>query len=424
MQWEDLILVSVDDHVVEPPHVFEGRLPKKYQDRAPRLITNDDGSQIWTFEDEVVTYIGLNAVAGRPPEEYGVDPTSYSGMREGCYDIHERILDMNANGVLASLNFPTFPQFAGQLFSRQKDKDLSIAVIQAYNDWHIDDWAGTYPGRIIPCCLIPFWDTELAAAEVRRISEKGCHAVTFSENPYKLGYPSLHGGEWDPFFAACAEVGTVVCTHLGSSSSLPETSPDAPMDVSMVLSPANLMALATDILFSGIFNKFPTLKVALSEGGIGWIPYFLERSDYVYRHHHAWTGTDFGGRLPSEVFRDHMITCFIDDEVGVAMRDRIGIETICWECDYPHSDSTWPKSPERVLEYMSALSDEELRMVTHENALRHFQFDAFSHVPREQAAAGALRATVPDRNLVISDGRRPVLTVGNPTGHQYHKVDA
>ena len=116
MRTEDLILVSVDDHVVEPPNVFTDRLAAKYVDRAPRLITKDDGSNRWVFNGEEVANVALNAVAGRPEEELGIEPTSFDDIRKGTWDVDERVKDMDANGVLGSMCFPTFPQFCGQLF--------------------------------------------------------------------------------------------------------------------------------------------------------------------------------------------------------------------------------------------------------------------------------------------------------------------
>src|ERR1700722_15704104 len=207
MQAEDLILVSVDDHVVEPPDMFEGRVPAKWKDRAPRIIHNADGTDVWSFEGNIIPNVGLNAVVGRPPEEYGIEPTSFAEMRKGCYDIDERIRDMNANGVLGSMCFPSFIQFCGQLFARTEDKDLAIDMLRAYNDWHIEDWCGASPGRFTPLGIPPIWDPQLMAAEVRRVAAKGCHAVTFSENPSKLGWPSFHSDHWDPFWRACGEEG-------------------------------------------------------------------------------------------------------------------------------------------------------------------------------------------------------------------------
>ena len=141
------------------------------------------------------------------------------------------------------------------------------------------------------------------AAEVHRLAAKGCRAVTFSENPAHLGLPSLHSDHWDPFWAACEDEQTVVCLHIGSSSQLVVTAEDAPMDVLITLSPINLVQAAADLIWSPVFRKFPSFKIAMSEGGIGWIPYFLDRIDYVYEHHQAWTGQDFGDQLPSQVFQ-------------------------------------------------------------------------------------------------------------------------
>ena len=150
MDINDMVLVSVDDHVVEPPHLFEGRLPAKYADLAPQFVTRDDGTNAWVYEGQEIANVALNAVAGRPPEEYGMEPTSFAELRAGCYDIDERVKDMDANGVLGSLCFPSFPQFCGQLFARTEDKDVALAMVRAYNDWHIDEWCGTPPGPVHP----------------------------------------------------------------------------------------------------------------------------------------------------------------------------------------------------------------------------------------------------------------------------------
>ena len=406
MHIDDLILVSVDDHVVEPPDLFDGHIPARYADLAPKVVTKDDGTDAWVFEGQEATNVGLNAVAGRPPDEYGVEPTRFGEMRPGCFDIDERVRDMDANGVLASMNFPSFPQFCGQYFARAQDKDLGLAVLRAYNDWHVDEWCGTHPGRMIPLALPPIWDPQLMADEVRRMARKGCHAVTFSENPEKLGHPSLHSGHWDPFWQACNDEGTVVCLHIGSSSSVVITSIDAPVDTMITLQPINIVQAAADVIWSPVLRKFPDLTIALSEGGIGWIPYFLERIDHVYKHHRAWTHQDFGDKLPSELFRERIVTCFIDDAFGVRSRDLLDIDMVTWECDYPHSDSTWPRSPETLAAYLDGVPDDEVAKITHENALRLFSFAPFTHVPKDQATVGALRARATDVDLGYRSSER------------------
>jgi predicted TIM-barrel fold metal-dependent hydrolase len=394
MQAEDLILVSVDDHVVEPPDLFEGHLPDKWMEYAPKFVHKDNGTDVWSYEGGEIPNIGLNAVAGKPPEEYGIEPTALSGIRKGCWDIHERVNDMNRNGVLGSMCFPSFVQFCGQLFSRSKDLDMGLNLLRAYNDWHIDEWCGTYPGRFIPLTIPPIWDPQLMADEVRRVAKKGAHAVTFSENPAKLGWPHIFGGHWDPFFAACQDEGMVICLHIGSSSTTLALEPGAPIDVMIQLTPLNTMHAATDLLWSKVLRQFPDLKFALSEGGTGWVPYWLERSDYTYQQHRFWTHQDFGDQLPSQVALDHFSFCFISDRAGVEDRHRIGIDNITWECDYPHSDSTWPHSPEAMAKQVEGVPEDEVAKLTYENAMRIYQFDPFQHRTKEKATVGALRAEV------------------------------
>jgi len=404
---DDMILVSVDDHVIEPPTMFDAHWPAKYADRKPRVVKTDDGGDIWEFEGERAISVGLNAVAGCPPEEYNIDPTEYTQMRPGCFQAEERVADMSASGVLAALNFPTFPHFCGQYFGRIADKDMAAIAVRAYNDWSIDEWAGGHPDRFIPLALPILWDIDAAVAEVRRVAAKGCHAITFSEAPVKLGLPSYHSGKWDPFLAACAENEVTVCLHIGSSSSLPVTAPDAPPEVTISLTPLNSMQAVADIVFSGVFKRVPGLQISMSEGGVGWLPYLLERMDYVYGRHHAWTQTDLGGSLPSEVFAEHFWTCFIDDRAGVANRALVGIDRMMWELDYPHSDTTWPNAPEQLWEHFVGVPDADIDKITHGNAMRAFSFDPYAHRARERCTVAALRAEAAGVDTSIKSlGRR------------------
>ena len=292
MERDDLILISVDDHIIEPPDMFVNHLPWKYRSEAPRLVHRGDGTDVWQFREMVIPNAALNAVAGRPKEEYGLEPQGLDEIRPGCYDVHERVKDMNAGGILASMNFPSFPGFAARLFATE-DSDFSLALVRAYNDWHIDEWCGAYPGRFIPMALPVIWDPELCAQEVRRVAAKGCHSLTFSENPSVMGYPSFHSEHWDPLWRALCDTGTVLNVHIGSSGRMVISAPDAPPDVMITLQPMNIVQAAADLLWSRAIKQFPDLKIALSEGGTGWIPYFLERADRTYEMHSTWTGQDF-----------------------------------------------------------------------------------------------------------------------------------
>ena len=402
MNKEDMILISVDDHIVEPPDMFKNHLAKKYIDEAPRLVHNPDGSDTWQFRDIVIPNVALNAVAGRPKEEYGLEPQGLDEIRPGCYNVDERVKDMNAGGILGSICFPSFPGFAGRLFVTD-DPDFSLALLQAYNDWHIEEWCGAYPARFIPMALPVIWDAEKCAEEVRRVAKKGVHALTFTENPAAMGYPSFHNEYWNPLWKALCDTNTVMNVHIGSSGRLAITAPDAPMDVMITLQPMNIVQAAADLLWSKPIKEYPDLKIGLSEGGTGWIPYFLERADRTFEMHSTWTHQDFGGKLPSEVFREHFLTCFISDHVGVKLRNEVGIDNIAWEADYPHSDSMWPGAPEQLHDVLTEhnVPDDDINKMTYENAMRWYSFDPFSHITREQATVGALRKAAEGHDVSI-----------------------
>ncbi|MEA3077803.1 MAG: hypothetical protein QOF60_2711 [Actinomycetota bacterium] len=414
MDMNDLILVSTDDHIIEPPDMFDDMLPKKFQDRAPRVVGDNKMGFNWTVDGHEAKQLALAATAGRGvggrAQQLHDEPKSFSEIRPGTYDVHERIKDMDANGVLGSLNFPSFPRFSGALFAEvaKTDAELALAVVEAYNNWHVDKWCGEYPGRFIPCVLGPIWDAELMADEMRRVAAKGVHAVAFSMNPFGLGLPSLHDAYWDPFWKACEENEIVVCMHIGSGANMIQTSPDAPMLTRVTCSGINIYPTAADLIWSPMMHKFPNLMFALSEGGIGWVPYFLERADFTYKHHVGdLPDHPFYGEKPSERFNRRLVTCFIDDAHGVQSLDVMNVDNVTWECDYPHPDSTWPNTPEDAWVYMKMVGDDEVvNKITHLNANRIFNFDPFSHMPKEQSTVGALRARVPGHDVSYVPGKQ------------------
>ncbi len=410
MKIEDMILISVDDHIIEPPSMFDAHIPATLKDKAPKCVTTENGDNYWIFEDRKVINVGLNAVAGRPREEYGVEPTSLSQLRKGTYDVHARVDDMNANGLLGSLNFGTFVGFDGAFFLDSKDKKLAFSILQAYNDWHIDEWCGSHPGRFIPLAIIPLWDVNLAVEEIKRVVAKGCRAISFSDNPNAKGLPSIHKEYWEPLWKICNDERVVINCHIGTGYAPPHPSMDSPIDAWITSMPMAIATSAADWIQLTALQRYPDLKIALSEGGIGWVPYFLERADFTHEHHHEWTHTDFGGRKPSDIFREHFLTCFIDDKFGVKNRHEVGIDTICYECDYPHSDSVWPKAPEYLMAGFDGVPDEDIDKMTHLNVIRAYDYDPFSILGRENCTVGALRkqAEHVDTSPKSAGGNRPV----------------
>ena len=382
---EHMQLVSVDDHAIEPPTVWTDRLPAGDHEAGPhveeRVVSTSaqlgkavEGLQeVWVYEGKPYPEIGLNAVAGKDPTEYDTEPTRYADMIPGCYDPVARVADMDLDGIAAQLCFPSFPRFSGTRFLVAEDKDLALRCVRAWNDWMLEDWCGAAPGRYIPVSILPLWDPDLAAGELRRMAEKGTKAITFPENPVPLGLPSFHTDHWDPVLAAAEEAGTPLCLHFGTSGRIPQTAPDAPMPVMIALMGCNSMYTLVDLLFSPVFHKFPRLKVSLAEGGIGWIPYQLERLDYVWERHRWYSGINTEAR-PSDLFRRNVWGCFIDDEAGLALRHTIGVDRLTWECDYPHSDSNWPHARKRAAEMLAEVPDDEAHQIAELNARALFNF--------------------------------------------------
>jgi predicted TIM-barrel fold metal-dependent hydrolase len=369
-------VISVDDHLIEPPDLFEGRVPARLADRAPRIVENDDGTQYWLYEGRSYPNVGLNAVVGRARETWSMDPSRFDEMRPGCFDIHARVADMDVNGVWASLCFPSLVAgFCGSVFMRSEDPELGLACLRAWNDWHIEVWAGTYPDRIIPLQLPWMADVEVGAEEIRRNAERGFKAVSFPEFPAQLGLPSVFTDHWDPLLAACAETGTVVCMHTGASAWAPLPSPGPPFELLPTLFPVNALIAAAEWLWSGVPVRFPELSLALSEGGIGWVPMLLDRVDYVLAHSASGTesGAWTGDLLPSEVLRRNFFFCSIDDPSLVELRHVIGIDHIMVESDYPHADSTWPDTQLVLEKTLGSLPDAELRAIAYANAARLFR---------------------------------------------------
>jgi predicted TIM-barrel fold metal-dependent hydrolase len=401
---EELVLISVDDHICEPADMFDAHVPAKYKAHAPRVVESD-GRHQWIYFDKPGRDLGLNAVAGKPREMYNVDALRYDEMRPGCYDVHERVRDMNAGGQLAGLNFPNFTGFAGQVLNQGPERDVNLVMIKAYNDWHVDEWCGAYPERFIPCGILPLFDPVEAAKEVRRLADKGCHAVTFSENPEALGMPSIFTDHWDPLFGAACDVGTVLCCHVGSSSRSAPSAPDAPAGVRMTSSSVMSIFTLVDLLWATFWERFPTLKFSLTEGDVGWIPYFLWRAEHVDERHSGWTKHAFPPGGPWQVFRDHILCCFITDPIAIQLLDRFDPGQLCWESDYPHSDSSWPNAPETVAHLFTGVTSDVVARVTHENAIRHYQFDPFKTRSKEHCTAGFLRAESPDVDVITRVGR-------------------
>lgn len=385
--------ISVDDHVIEPPDLWEGRMPEKFAETGPRVIrerlrflpgtrgkkwAKDDDAEwcdAWHLEDVVIPLTFLLAPVGK--EVVDVEVATYDQLHPGTWKQPERLVDMEQSHVSSSMCFPNLFRFAGQTFSELRDKELGLACIQGYNDWIIDEWSGgDARGKLLPVTVVPLWDADLAAAEVRRCAAKGSFLVTFPENPHPLGFPSLYQpGYWTPFFDACEETGTVLNMHIGTSSKMfVANPPDAPWIVTSSQTFINSQGSLLDYVFSGTLERHPSLTLSYSEGQVGWLPYVMERADKLWAERHD---NEFGSALtapPSEFIQGSVFFCIFDDPVGLRLRDLIGMSQIVFETDYPHPDSTFPHTLE-TFETMcttAELSSNEMHALARGNAIRGY----------------------------------------------------
>ncbi len=383
-------IVSLDDHVVEPPDLWTARLPAKYRDVGPHIVMAPSGTPIldgggyieapgtegpdvawWFYEDHKYSVKRMIAAAGYPADEIGMHGVTYDQMRPGCWQPQARLEDMTMNHVEASLSFPNYPRFCGQLFMRGHDKELARLCVEAYNDWQVEEWCAGSNGRLIPLCLVPMWDVELAAAEVRRNAARGVRVVAFSELPAWLGLPSIHSGYWEPFFQACDETSTVLAMHIGSGTKTITSSPDAPDAVQAVNMYANSSTSLIDFLFSGVLVRHPNLQLLYAEAQIGWIPYVLERIDDVWETHRGWSESQkYVSDKPSQYYYRQVTSCFFKDTVGVQNLDLVGQKNIAFETDYPHQDSTWPNTHQVAKELFGHLDDDAVFDIVRGNAIR------------------------------------------------------
>jgi predicted TIM-barrel fold metal-dependent hydrolase len=275
---------------------------------------------------------------------------------------------MDINGVWASLNFPSMiTGFCGRVFSQASDPELGLATTRAWNDWFFDEWYSPHPERMIPMGITWLADPEIGAEEIRRNAARGFRSVTLPERPHRIGFPTIFSDYWDPIMKACAETDTVISLHVGSSGMAdhPEGAPTLALGATL-FGQLSLSACA-EWVWSGWSVKYPNLKIAMSEGGIGGVGMLIDRLDNIVDR--SGYGLDtFKDIRPAEVLKSRFWFCTLDDPSTINTRYAIGVDHIMFETDYPHGDGTWPDSQAVIDQYWGDLPVEELRKLTHLNA--------------------------------------------------------
>jgi predicted TIM-barrel fold metal-dependent hydrolase len=362
-------IISVDDHVVEPPDLFATRLPRSMVDDAPTMVEDEHGIPFWVVDGLCYPLATSNGSAGRPVAEWVHMAQKYEDFRRGVYDARARLDDMDLNGVWASLCFPSFVWgFAGRRFSAMRDAEVGLASLRAYNDWMLDEWCATDANRFVACQVPWLADPSTAAEEIYANAGRGFRAVTFPETPDRVGFPSVHSPAWDPFFRACEETETVINLHVGASGSVARPSVDSPTDVAVTLFPVNGVMAAVDWIYARIPIRFPNIKIVMSEAGVSWVPMVRERLARSYRFvdaSDAWSPHD---PHPNELLQRSFWFASIEDPSAFHMLDVIGADRVMLESDYPHADSTWPDTQSLIAAELGHLDSAAIRKIAYGNA--------------------------------------------------------
>ena len=380
-------IVSADVHITEPPDIWKNHLPKKYQEHAPVLAKDPEGGDAWQFAVGQPEPIGLTVTPGQRFEEMRWFGMTYDNVRPSVYNGKARIEDMDVDGIDAEIIFP--PQRTIGHWLGNADEEISLAGVDAFNAFSFDEFAAADPARLFPMYQIPLLGVDTAVKYVKKAKERGAKGVVIG------GWPT--GGETisdedDAFWAACVDEGLPVTIHITMISraarmAQQKAGKSVTSDIGKDRKRMNQKAVGglagvfsavpptiAALIFSGVFDRFPELRVALIEIGVGWIPHFLEMMDDRYWRNRTWAGLDIK-REPSYYWYHNFAATFMQDYIGVKLRHAVGIENMMWSTDFPHHGNDWPYSRTRINEMFNGVDQTEKAKIVAGNAVRIFGLD-------------------------------------------------
>ncbi len=364
-------LISADDHVQEPPDTWQRRVAAKFRDRAPRVVRTDNGDA-WVIEGQATT-LGMEVQAGRKFEDYKASGETYDSIRKGAYDPVERLKDMDLDGIDAQVLYSNTGTFR---LLHIADVELQAACMRAYNDF-LSEFCSTDTQRLAGIGMVTADDMEEAQREARRIAKlPGLHGIIIPLYPRT---EPLNSNFYDPLWAVAQDLELPVHVHVAVGDPrlarpLENSNPRVRGAYAAAMND-NFMGtyeVLSKVIFSGMLERFPRLKFVLVEARIGWLPFFLERADDVYKRHRFWSKLELK-EPPSFYFHRQVLATFIDDRVGIENRHRIGVENIMWSSDYPHTDTTWPNSRQYIERSFEGVGAQERRKILADNAARLYK---------------------------------------------------
>jgi len=385
MDIRQLRIIDVDAHITEPPDLWTSRAPARFRERVPRVVENN-GTRSWSFDGELLGRQNLSSVirpgGGKTPG------TAFFEFERG--DIHPASTDMQARlevmdqlGIWAQVLYPNVAGFGAQTFAKIGDPELRRLCVTLYNDAMAEIQQNS-KGRLLPMALMPWWDPAASAAEVHRTAASGLRGVNICSDPQLRGAPELWQPQWDPFWEACAEHKQPVNFHIGASEQLMDwygTSPWPGLDAERKLAIGSAMIfmangrVLANLIYSGVLERYPSVKFVSVESGIGWIPFFLEALDYQL-YESAPNVVSSLSILPSEYFKRQVYGCFWFENRGLkASLEALGATRVMFETDYPHPTCLYPDPIKTVEKALSGLDDATQRRVLQDNAAELYRVD-------------------------------------------------
>jgi predicted TIM-barrel fold metal-dependent hydrolase len=374
------LILSSDSHVFEPPDLWARRIDAAFRDRAPRMVRIDGADEIVVEADQVLSGIGLISNAGARFEA----PETISGhgrfedVPRGGYDPEQHLADMRLDGVAGEVLYPS----QGLFYFRVSDSALQAAIFRAYNDW-LAEFCHTDPARLKGIAMISMDDVHAAIRELERTKRLGLAGAMITE--YPLDDRRYDQPEYEPFWAAAESLGMPLSLHTATRrqgkirGAGAKTLRDASSRATKAFYPALSMC---DMIFSGVFERYPRLTLAIVEFELSWAPHLLDTMDYTYRERHEEAIYRFqDGMRPSDVFHRNVMLSFQEDAVGIRLRDLIGVDNIMWGSDYPHSESTFPQSRKILAEILAGVPEGEQARIVGANTARVYGFDVARLTP-------------------------------------------
>ena len=377
----DYPILDCDAHVNEPPDTWVGRVPPKFKDRAPKVVHREEGDY-WSFNDgESMRPVGLTATAGLSFLDFSPVGGSYEAMRPGSFDTKARLADMDIDGMYLQVLYPSVTLLGAKIYG--SEPELQVACVRAYNDWLAEFCEGS-EGRLIGQAILPTTGVEDTVAEMKRAVDLGHRGVVISAYPNGGLTPEA---EDEAFWALAQETDTPVAVHIGSF--LPTTSGGgggpSNMNTPMFMGAAgatksgsHTLPVVSQLLFTGVFEKFTDLKLLLVESNIGWIPTLLEQIDDMFYRYRFFTNGEQMRVTPSRIFHRNFWASFMVDTVGMDLRHRLNVDQIMWSSDYPHTGCDWPNSRITIERNFRGLPAAEVKKMLHDNCKRLYKLD---HVP-------------------------------------------